>query len=76
MLLIIEWISYFERMLSEAKAQGIVPASLDIVITAQALLTYFEGVMLLAKGRNDPAVIATLWTGTLALMQYQGAYAS
>ena len=71
-----EWISYFERMLSEAKAQGIVPASLDIAITAQALLAYFEGVMLLAKGRNDPAMIATLRTGTLALMQYQGACAS
>ncbi len=27
--------------------------------------------MLLAKGRNDPALIATLRTGTLSLMQYQ-----
>jgi TetR/AcrR family transcriptional regulator, transcriptional repressor for nem operon len=66
------WLSYFERMLGEAKAQGIVPASLDIAVTAQALLAYFEGVMLLAKGRNDPAVIASLRTGTLSLMQYQG----
>ncbi len=71
-----EWLSYFERMLDEAKEQGIVPASLDTAVTAQALLAYFEGVILLAKGRNDPALIATLRTGVLSLMQYQGAHAS
>ena len=70
------WLSYFERMLCEAKEQGIVPASLDTMVTAQALLAYFEGVMLLAKGRNDPALIATLRAGVLALMQYQGTPAS
>jgi TetR/AcrR family transcriptional regulator, transcriptional repressor for nem operon len=69
-----EWTRYFERMLSEAKEQGIVPASLDIAVTAQALLAYFEGVVLLAKGRNDPTLISTLRAGTLSLMQYQGAY--
>lgn len=70
------WLSYFERMLCEAKEQGIVPATLDPAVTAQALLAYFEGVMLLAKGRNDPALLATLWMGTLSLMQYQGVHAS
>ncbi len=68
-------LSYFERTLSEAKAQGIVPATLDTAITAQALLAYFEGVILVAKGRNDPALIATLRTAILSLMQYQGALA-
>jgi TetR/AcrR family transcriptional repressor of nem operon len=67
-----EWLSYFEHMLCEAKEQGIVPATLDTATTAQALLAYFEGVMLLAKGRNDPSVISTLRTGVLSLMQYQG----
>lgn len=67
-----QWLEYFERMLREAKEQGIVPATLDTVTTAQALLAYFEGVMLLAKGRNDPSLLATLHTGALALMQYQG----
>ncbi len=71
-----EWLSYFERMLCEAKEQGIVPATLNTTVTAQALLAYFEGVMLLAKSRNDPALIATLRTGTLSLMQYQDALAS
>ncbi|MDQ6661510.1 MAG: TetR/AcrR family transcriptional regulator, partial [Chloroflexota bacterium] len=65
-----EWLRYFERMLCEAKEQGIVPATLDTAVTAQALLAYFEGVLLLAKGRNDPALIATLRTGMLSLMQY------
>ena len=67
-----EWLSYFERMLGEAKEQGIVPANLNTAVTAQALLAYFEGVILLAKGRNDPALIHTLRSGTLSLMQYQG----
>jgi TetR/AcrR family transcriptional regulator, transcriptional repressor for nem operon len=69
------WLSYFERMLDEAKEQAIVPASLDTAITAQALLAYFEGVILLAKGRNDPALIHTLRAGALSLMQYQGVHA-
>lgn len=70
-----EWLRYFERMLSEAKEQGIVPTTLDVAITAQSLLAYFEGVMLLAKGRNDPSLIRTLRAGVLALMEYQGEYA-
>lgn len=70
------WLSYFERMLSEAKVRGIVPTTLDTTVTAQALLAYFEGVILLAKGRNDPALIAALRTGVLSLMQYQGAHTS
>jgi TetR/AcrR family transcriptional regulator, transcriptional repressor for nem operon len=67
-----EWLRYFERMLCEAKEQGIVPVTLDTITTAQALLAYFEGVMLLAKGHNDPSLIHTLRTGVLSLMQYQG----
>jgi TetR/AcrR family transcriptional regulator, transcriptional repressor for nem operon len=65
------WLGYFEQMLVEAKEQGIVPATLNVAETAQALLAYFEGVMLLAKGRNDPSLLHTLRTGALALMQYQ-----
>ncbi len=67
-----EWLTYIERMLCEAKAQGLVPASLDTAAAAEALLAYFEGVILLAKGRNDPALIQTLYTGSLALIHYQG----
>jgi TetR/AcrR family transcriptional regulator, transcriptional repressor for nem operon len=67
------WLSYIERMISEAKVQKVVPATLDTTATAQALLAYFEGVILLAKGRNDPSMITTLQAGTLSLMQYQSA---
>ena len=67
-----DWLAYFEHMLRAAKEQGIVPTTLDTALTAQALLAYFEGVMLLAKGSNNPSLIATLRMGVLALMQYQG----
>jgi TetR/AcrR family transcriptional regulator, transcriptional repressor for nem operon len=67
-----EWLSYFEKMLCEAKEQGLVPAALDTSAAAEALLAYFEGVILLAKGRNDPALIQTLRAGSLSLIQYQG----
>jgi TetR/AcrR family transcriptional repressor of nem operon len=67
-----QWLGYFERMLSEAKEQRIVPATLDIALTAQALTAYFEGVLLLAKGLNDPVLIQSLRMGVFSLMQYQG----
>ena len=67
-----QWLGYFERMLGQAKQQGLVPATLDTTLTAQALTAYFEGVLLLAKGGNDPSLIQSLGRGALALMQYQG----
>jgi TetR/AcrR family transcriptional repressor of nem operon len=66
-----QWLGYFEQMLREAKEQGIVPETLDSVVTAQALLAYTEGAMLLAKGQNDPALIHSLRSGILSVMQYQ-----
>lgn len=65
------WLNYFECMLNTAKEQGIVPATLDTTLTAQALMAYFEGVLLLAKGLNNPALIQSLRMGMLSLMQYQ-----
>ena len=67
-----QWLTYFEQTLREAKEQEVVAENLDIVVTAQALLAYFEGTMLLSKGNNDPALIRTLRDGVLAVMQYQG----
>lgn len=68
-----EWLRYFEQALCEAKEQGIVPSTLNVSVTAHMLLAYFEGVMLMAKGRNDPSVISSLRSGVLSLMQYRGA---
>lgn len=65
------WFGYFERMLQEAKEQGSVPATLDTALTARMLMAYFEGMLLLAKGFNDPTFIQSLRTGALSLMQYQ-----
>lgn len=70
-----EWLGYFERTVAAAQAQGSVPVTLDPAVTAEALLAYVEGVILLAKGRNDPTLLQTLRMGTLALMQYQDAHA-
>jgi len=71
-----QWLNYFEQVLRKAKEQGIIPSTLDTALTAQALLAYLEGVLLLAKSYNDPTLIQSLRTGVLALMQYQGAPAS
>ena len=46
--------------LLEAKRAGDVPRSLDIAKATDAILAYFEGVMLLAKTRNDPSLIRRL----------------
>ena len=46
--------------LHDAKRRGDVPRSLDVGKTTDAILAYFEGVMLLAKMRNDPSLIRRL----------------
>src|SRR5436190_11900568 len=46
--------------LSDAKRRGEVPRKLDVAKAADAILAYFEGVMLLAKMRNDPSLIRRL----------------
>jgi TetR/AcrR family transcriptional repressor of nem operon len=45
--------------LTEAMARGDLPG-LDIEATARAMLAYMEGVMLMAKTRNDPEVVRAL----------------
>ncbi|MGV8935128.1 MAG: TetR/AcrR family transcriptional regulator [Gallionellaceae bacterium] len=49
----------FQKVLSEAISNGDVK-NIDIEATAQAMLAYFEGVMLLAKSQNNSAVISQL----------------
>lgn len=48
------------QALSEAKRLGDVPRNLDVRKATDAILAYFEGVMLLAKTRNDPSLIRRL----------------
>ena len=46
--------------LNDAKRSGDVPRALDVRKATDAILAYFEGVMLLAKTRNDPSLIKRL----------------
>lgn len=46
--------------LEEARSRGDLPANVKLKDTADALVAYFEGLVLLAKTRNDPALIDRL----------------
>lgn len=48
------------QVLHEARTEGEIPPEIDIAATAQAMIAYFEGVLLLAKTRNDVEIIAQL----------------
>jgi len=48
-----------EQLLREAVSDGDLP-EMDITITAQALLAYIEGVLLISKTWNDPEIIRQL----------------
>ena len=62
------WTAVIERMLREAAANGDLP-SLDVDTTAQTLIAYFEGVLLLAKTQNDPGVVKKLARGAVHLVE-------
>lgn len=49
----------FHETLDQAVVEGVIPP-LDTEATAQAMLAYLEGVILLAKSRNDPEVVRVL----------------
>lgn len=51
--------SRFQDTLDQAIASGDIPP-LDSALTAEAMLAYLEGVILLAKAQNDPDVIYQL----------------
>jgi len=49
----------FEETLKEAVITGVINA-LDTDLTAQAMLSYLEGMILLAKSKNDPDIIQAI----------------
>lgn len=49
----------FEETLQQAVDSGAL-APLDVNLTAQAMLSYLEGMILLAKSRNEPELIQKL----------------
>jgi TetR/AcrR family transcriptional repressor of nem operon len=52
--------SRFAATLDEAARRGDLDADVDIESTAKAMFAYIEGIMLMAKTRNDPEVIRQL----------------
>jgi len=56
----------FESVLSDAVASGDLP-DIDTAATAQSIFAYIEGIMLVAKTRNDPELIRELGKHALQL---------
>jgi len=56
----------FRQTVEETVASG-AAAPLDVDATAEAMLAYFEGVMLMAKTRNDPEVLRHLLPAVTAI---------
>ena len=50
----------FGNALEEAQTRGELPAHVNVAEAADALVAYFEGVVLLAKTRNDPSLLSRL----------------
>ncbi len=61
------WIAYIERAVRDGVEQGMFSTA-DPATTAKALMAYMEGVLLLAKSRNDPEMIKQLRVGMVALL--------
>ncbi len=57
-----------EHLLQEAMTQGDLP-SIDVSTTAQTIMAYFQGVVLLAKTRNDPTLVKHLAQGAVHLVE-------
>ena len=62
-----ECAKYVERVLQEAIAAGEIPDQ-DVSSTGQAVIAYLQGVMLMAKTRNDPHVVKELKQGLRRLL--------
>jgi TetR/AcrR family transcriptional repressor of nem operon len=54
-----DMIAPFEQALRDAIAEGLIPES-DVTTTAEGIFAYFEGIVLLAKTRNDPELLLKL----------------
>ena len=57
---------HFEKVLLDAVVSGELP-EIDTAATAQSIFAYVEGIMIIAKTRNDPELIRTLGQRALQL---------
>jgi TetR/AcrR family transcriptional repressor of nem operon len=63
-----DWADAIEHMLRLTIANGDLPA-IDTTTTAQTIVAYFEGVLMLAKIQNDPKVVKQLAQGAVYLVE-------
>lgn len=63
------WAGYIEMALAEAVAIGDLPATMPIAQMAQAILSYLQGLMLMAKTHNDPYLIQRFASTAKAMVQ-------
>ncbi|MFI0984939.1 TetR/AcrR family transcriptional regulator [Streptomyces exfoliatus] len=63
-----EQIALVAGVLAEAAAEGAVPADRATHATARAVIAQVEGMVLLAKLKNDPTVMDDLWPHALMLL--------
>ncbi|MFE9677081.1 TetR/AcrR family transcriptional regulator [Streptomyces sp. NPDC006259] len=63
-----EQIQLVATVLTDAAAEGAIPAGRASMPTARALVAQLEGMVLFAKLKNDPAVLDDLWPHTLMLL--------
>jgi TetR/AcrR family transcriptional repressor of nem operon len=64
-----EMTGYFERALQDGIDRGEIRPDLDVADVAQAICAHMEGLVMLAKVRNDPDVIARLADHAMRLTQ-------
>lgn len=62
------WTEDVESVLHKAVATGELSA-IDTATTAQTIVAYFEGVLMLAKTQNDPGVVQRLAHGAVHLVE-------
>ncbi|MEU6877269.1 TetR/AcrR family transcriptional regulator [Streptomyces sp. NPDC046712] len=63
-----EQIALVAAVLADAAADGAIPADRATAATARAVVAQVEGMVLLAKLKNDPAVMDDLWPHALMLL--------
>jgi TetR/AcrR family transcriptional repressor of nem operon len=55
-----EWTGYIEILIQDAISRGQISSKINVRATAQALLAFVEGTLLLCKTYNDPEVMKNL----------------
>jgi len=55
-----EWTEYIELLIQDAISRGQISSKINVRATAQALLAFVEGILLMGKTYNDPEVMKNI----------------